>query len=67
MLKFLTPEELESLTGYKRAAAQRKWLEDNDLPYMEGGDGLKVLEQIVLGRLGGTQQKKKEPQLRLTG
>nr|WP_286948319.1 DUF4224 domain-containing protein [Pseudomonas sp. UBA6718] len=68
MIKFLTPEEIAGLTGFERIAAQRRWLDKNDIPYMEGGDGeLKVLEQIVLQRLGGKQQKKAGPQLRLTG
>lgn len=68
MLRFLSPDELKDLTGFERPAAQRRWLTDNEFPFVEGGDGTpKVLEQIVLQRLGGTQQKKKGPQLRLTG
>ncbi|MNO23664.1 hypothetical protein D3C76_134690 [compost metagenome] len=67
MIRCLTAEELEDLTGFKRAAAQKRWLADNEFPYIDGGDGVpKVLEQVVLQRLGG-KPAKKGPQLRLTG
>ncbi|MGX5220306.1 DUF4224 domain-containing protein [Pseudomonas segetis] len=66
MISFLSPEEIEALTGYVKPSAQRRWLSAQEIPYIEGGDGqIKVLEMVVLQRLGGTQQKKKEPQLRL--
>jgi hypothetical protein len=68
MISFLSAERVAELTGYQRVSAQRRWLAENDLPFIEGGDGtLKVLEQVVLSRLGGSQQKKKGPQLRLSG
>ncbi|MFI8479685.1 DUF4224 domain-containing protein [Pseudomonas sp. NPDC078700] len=68
MISFLSPEEIEALTGYKKPSAQRRWLADQEIPFIEGGDGqIKVLEVVVLQRLGGTQQNKKGPQLRLTG
>lgn len=68
MISFLSPEQVAALTGYTRLSAQRRWLIDNDLPFIEGGDGtLKVLEQTVLARLGVAPQKKAGPQLRLTG
>ena len=52
MLRFLSIEEMEGLTGLKRPAAQRKWLTDQGFPYAEGGDGQpKVLEEVVLQRL----------------
>ena len=66
MISFLSPEQVAALTGYTRMSAQRRWLIDNELPFIEGGDGtLKVLEQTVLARLGAAQQKKKGPQLQL--
>lgn len=66
MISFLSAEQVAALTGYTRLSAQRRWLTDNELPFIEGGDGtLKVLEQTVLARLGAAQQKKKGPQLRL--
>lgn len=68
MLRFLTAEELEALTGRTRASAQRRWLIDAGIPYIDGADEQpRVLEQVVLQRLGGGQQSRKAPQLRLTG
>ena len=66
MLRFLSVEEMEGLTGFKRPAAQRKWLADQGFPFADGGDGQpKVLEEEVLQRLGGQQKKmRREPQLR---
>nr|WP_232484163.1 DUF4224 domain-containing protein [Pseudomonas aeruginosa] len=50
-------------------AAQKRWLSENDFSFVEGGDGRpKVLEEVVLSRLGARQAKKeKGPRLRLTG
>lgn len=68
MLRFLTDEELEGLTGRTRPSAQRRWLDDAGIPYMGREDEApRVLEQVVLQRLGGGQQSRKAPQLRLTG
>lgn len=68
MISFLSAEQVVALTGYQKASAQKRWLAENEFPFIEGGDGaLKVLEQVVLTRLGGVQQKKKGPQLRLSG
>ena len=33
MSAFLDPAELQTLTGYKRAADQIRWLEDNGVPH----------------------------------
>ena len=66
MISFLSPEQVAALTGYTRMSAQRRWLIEHEYPFDVGGDGnLKVLEQVVLARLGAVQQKKKGPQLRL--
>lgn len=68
MLAILSPDEIKALTGYTQPAKQMRWLKDNGYPFELGGDGRpKVLEQLVLSRLGGTQQRTKAPQLRLTG
>lgn len=68
MISFLSAARVAELTGYQRAYAQRSWLKANDYPFDMGGDGVpKVLESVVLERLGGSQQKKKGPQLRLSG
>ena len=69
MIRFLTAEEVAELTGFVRPAAQKRWLSENDFSFVEGGDGRpKVLEEVVLSRLGARQAKKdKGPRLRLTG
>lgn len=67
---FLTPDELERLTGYQKPSAQARWLEEVRLPFLKGGDGkLKVLRLAVEQRLGAPvdKAKKREPQLRLEG
>lgn len=62
---FLTPEEVADLTGYKRPAAQIRWLTAEKYGFAVGGDGHpKVLRQVVIGRMGGVQSRK-EPELRL--
>ncbi|WP_236170407.1 DUF4224 domain-containing protein [Pseudomonas parakoreensis] len=62
---FLTPEEVADLTGYKRPAAQMRWLTAERYGFAVGGDGHpKVLRQVVIGRMGGVQSRK-EPELRL--
>ncbi|MBI6948756.1 DUF4224 domain-containing protein [Pseudomonas koreensis] len=62
---FLTPEEVADLTGYKRPAAQIRWLTTERYGFAVGGDGHpKVLRQVVIGRMGGVQSRK-EPELRL--
>lgn len=65
---FLTPKEVEQLTGYERPSAQIKWLTAEKFGFVIGGDGHpKVLREVVLSRLGVVKSSKKEPQLRLTG
>lgn len=65
---FLTPQELEQLTGYQKPSVQARWLTRERLPFVKGGDGkLKVLRQAVEKRLGLTAERvAREPQLRLT-
>jgi hypothetical protein len=64
---FLTADELAEWTGYKRPSAQMRWLRDNGLPFMVGGDGLpKVLRRAVEARLGAPSLPVvAEPRLRL--
>ncbi|MCY1302423.1 hypothetical protein D9M69_556560 [compost metagenome] len=65
---FLTSDEVAGLTGRTRASAQIRWLDEHLFGYVIGADGRpKVLRELVLSRLGSTQQQKKEPRLRLTG
>ncbi|MCJ0877921.1 DUF4224 domain-containing protein [Pseudomonas sp. JI-2] len=63
---FLTREELQQLTGYKTAPSQARWLAQERLPFVKGGDGrLKVLREVVERRLGAPKkQPEREPQLR---
>lgn len=64
----LTTDEVADLTGYQKPTAQVRWLLDNGLPYLLGGDGKpKVLRSLVVRRLGGEAAKEspeREPQLR---
>ncbi|MNF77549.1 hypothetical protein D3C84_596990 [compost metagenome] len=65
---FMTSDEVADLTGRTRASAQIRWLDEHLFGYVIGADGRpKVLRELVLSRLGSTQQQKKEPRLRLTG
>jgi hypothetical protein len=65
---FLSPGEVEELTGYERPSAQTRWLEAERFGFVVGGDGVpKVLREVVLSRLGSTKPHKKGPQLRLIG
>lgn len=65
---FMTSEEVAALTGRTRPSAQIRWLEERRFGYVIGADGRpKVLKDVVLARLGSTQQQTREPRLRLTG
>lgn len=62
---FLTPDEVEQLTGYEKPYKQIEWLTKRKYGFEVDGYGKpKVLRQVVIGRLGGAQSKK-EPELRL--
>lgn len=65
----LTTDEVSDLTGYQQPTAQVRWLVENNLPYLLGGDGKpKVLRSLVVRRLGGgaaADPPKREPELRL--
>jgi len=48
---FLTRQELEALTGYKRKSAQKRWLLRKKLTYISGADGMpRVLRQSLMIR-----------------
>jgi hypothetical protein len=49
---FLTPDELHTLTGYRRAADQRRWLQDRGWVF-EGDGHPVVLRAYAESRLGG--------------
>ena len=52
---FLTPDELHQLTGYKRLAAQTKWLVEIVWPFVVGDDGNPKLREscaLLTGRHG---------------
>lgn len=42
---YLTPGELETLTGYKRAADQARWLDRNGVPYVTNSRGRLVVRK----------------------
>jgi hypothetical protein len=64
----LTTDEVSELTGYQQPTAQARWLSENNLPYLLGGDGKpKVLRSVVVRRLGGevaADPPVRQPQLR---
>lgn len=54
MSLFLTPSEIKELTGYKRAADQRRWLNRNGWPYaLDANDRPKVARSYADRRLSG--------------
>lgn len=42
---FLTDAELQTLTGYRRPACQRRWLERNGIPHFVNALGKPVVRQ----------------------
>lgn len=66
-MQFLTPDDLQNLTGLKRQAAIKAWLKAEGIRYIEGADGWpRVLQSVVLARLGEkAPPPQREPQLRL--
>lgn len=42
---YLTPGELEILTGYKRPADQARWLEQNGVPFTKNSKGRLVVRK----------------------
>lgn len=66
MLDTATPEELKRLTGLVRPSAIKRFLTRERIPYLVGADGWpRVLNAIIMQRLGGQVAPPAEPQLRL--
>ena len=62
---FLTPDEIEELTGLKRGRDQLRWLRERGWPVEEDAKGRpKLLAEVVRARMGGTVQHKTEPNFR---
>lgn len=56
---FLTDEELETLTGYKRPADQRKWLTEHHWVFETARTGRpRILQDYAKNRLSGAEQKR---------
>lgn len=52
MSAFLDPDELQTLTGYKRAADQIRWLEANGVPHMVNRLGRPVVRRDLETAVG---------------
>lgn len=52
-IEFLTPAELNALTGYARAAEQEAWLKQHEMPYLRDGKRVVVSRVHVRERLAG--------------
>lgn len=63
---FLTQTELIEMTGYQKHQAQQRWLREQRIPFLIGGDGMpRVLRATVLGIFGGhSKAEPAGPQLR---
>lgn len=60
---FLTPEETETLTGYKRAAAQLRWLRAHGYVCEQNAAGeVLVARDAVLKRFGAPLAKPARPE-----
>lgn len=67
-MMFLTPADLQALTGYRRAHEQIKWLRARHWVYELGGDGRpRLLWAYVNRMMGGVDSTPptREPKLRL--
>lgn len=59
---FLTPTELEALTGYKKPKLQRDWLLKNGYRFDVRADGrASVLASQVTARQGGQRERHAAP------
>lgn len=59
---FLTPDELEQLTGYKKPKLQRDWLVERGYKFEVRADGrASVLASQVATRLGGSRERHAAP------
>lgn len=62
---FLTESEVRELTEYQLPAYQKRWLDQNGVPYFVGASGRPKVLRSALER-GGTMQQSREPKLRLS-
>lgn len=60
---FLTPQEIERLTGRKRASAQIRWLKDHSYRFTVNGLQQPVVAVAEANRklVGGTAARQEEP------
>jgi hypothetical protein len=66
MIDTTTAEELKRLTGLERPSAIKRFLVRQRIPFMVGADGWpRVLNSIIVERLGGISIPSHEPKLRL--
>lgn len=62
----LPRDTLISITGLQRRSAVRRWLDRHAIPYLVGADGWpRVLQAVMMERLGGQVPQIPEPRLRL--
>ena len=65
---FLTPDELEQLTGYKKPKLQRDWLLKNGYRFDVRVDGrASVLASQVAARQGAVKERRAEPNWKAFG
>lgn len=63
---FMTPEELQDLTGRKRTPDQISWLHANRIPFLLDANGKpKILKATITSLLGTAHKPDYSPQLRL--
>lgn len=60
---FLTPEELETLTGYMRPSAQRRWLADQGITHRVNAIGNPVVLRSALETTTKERGKRTTPDL----
>ena len=56
---FLSPEDLETLTGFKRASRQIKWLQEHGWPHEVNGLGRPVILTVTVMRMMGKPAESK--------
>ena len=46
---FLTPDQIQTLTGYRRADSQKRWLDQNQVEYYVAASGRPVVPIAAIG------------------
>ena len=63
---FLSREDVETLTGYRKPSAQRAWLDRNAIPYFASGSGRPIiLREALHDRTIRSNGPQTHPRLRL--